>query len=189
MSRRLIVGLGNPGAKYSDTRHNIGFMLIDELANRSGIAVSRRKFNGLYGTGSIGGHSVVLAKPETFMNLSGRCVTPMSRYFDVSVEDILVIHDELDLSFGTIKLKVGGGHAGHNGLRSIHSEQGSNQYHRLRMGIGRPVKGSVSNYVLSAFDSGEEKEWLDDFVSRGSDAIELAVTDGTRAAMNQVNGT
>ena len=189
MSRRLIVGLGNPGTKYVATRHNVGFMLIDELANRAGIGMTRRKFNGHYGTGSIGGHSVVLVKPETFMNLSGRCVAPMSRYFDVLVEDILVIHDELDLAFGTIRLKVGGGHAGHNGLRSIHGELGSNQYHRLRMGIGRPQKGSVSNYVLAQFSAGDEKDWLGDFIDRGSQAVESAVLDGTRGAMNRVNGT
>ncbi|MBV70180.1 MAG: aminoacyl-tRNA hydrolase [Myxococcales bacterium] len=189
MSRRLIVGLGNPGAKYVETRHNIGFMLIDALANRAGISVSRNKFNGLYGTGSIAGQSVVLAKPETFMNLSGRFVTPMSRYFDVSIEDILIVHDELDLEFGTIRLKISGGHAGHNGLRSIHGELGSNQYHRLRMGIGRPHKGSVSSYVLAPFQSEDERDWLGDFVARGCDAIESAVSDGTRAAMNGVNGT
>ena len=185
MARRLIVGLGNPGAKYTRTRHNIGFMVVDELARQANISLTKRKFNGVYGTGTFAGHSVVLLKPETFMNLSGRCAAPMSRFFDINLEDIIVVHDELDLDFGKLRLKIGGGHAGHNGLRSMHAELGQNGYHRVRMGIGRPPHGTVSQFVLAEFRKGEETDWLDDFVERGCDAVQSAVAEGTKEAMNR----
>lgn len=189
MSRRLIVGLGNPGAKYLNNRHNIGFQVIDRLAEQSGVALTRTKFNGIYGTGHVDGCSVVLLKPQTFMNLSGRSVVPASRFFDIEPENILVVHDELDLDFGILRLKVGGGHAGHNGLRSIHADLGTNAYHRLRMGIGRPQKGSVSAFVLADFTAGDEREWLPDMLDRGAGAIGAVLREGTRAAMNTVNAS
>ena len=111
------------------------------------------------------------------MNLSGRCAAPMSRFFDINLEDIIVVHDELDLGFGKLRLKIGGGHAGHNGLRSMHAELGQNGYHRVRMGIGRPSHGSVSQFVLAEFRKGEETDWLDDFVERGCDAVQSAVAE------------
>ena len=189
MNRRLIVGLGNPEPKYAENRHNVGFMVIDRLAEEGGIALTRNKFNGVYGTGHIDGVPVVLVKPLTYMNLSGRTVTPASRFFDIAPEEILVAHDELDLSFGTLRLKIGGGHAGHNGLRSIQAELGTNDFHRLRIGIGRPAKGSVSSYVLSDFSVDEEKAWVPDLLDRSVDAIRCSLRDGTPKAMNAVNGT
>jgi PTH1 family peptidyl-tRNA hydrolase len=189
MSRRLIVGLGNPGPKYLGNRHNIGFMVIDRLAELAGVSLSRNKFNGIYGSGHLDGNPVVLAQPQTFMNLSGRCVAPLSRFFDIEPESVVVVHDELDLNFGTLRLKVGGGHAGHNGLRSIQADLGVNTYHRLRMGIGRPAKGSVASFVLADFAAGDERDWLPDMIDRGADAIRAAVGDGTRAAMNIVNAS
>jgi PTH1 family peptidyl-tRNA hydrolase len=189
MSRRLIVGLGNPGAKYLKNRHNIGFQVVDRLAEAGGIALSRSKFDGVYGTGHLDGHSITLLKPQTFMNLSGRSVAPACRFFDIEPENILVVHDELDLDFGTIRLKIGGGHAGHNGLRSIHADLGTNNYHRMRMGIGRPQKGSVSAFVLADFAMGDERDWLSDMLDRGVEAIRTTFREGTRAAMNSVNAS
>ena len=187
MKRHLIVGLGNPEPKYLMNRHNIGFMVLDQLAQDAGISLSRTKFNGVYGTGHIEGHSVVLLKPMTFMNLSGRSVTPCSRFFDVEPQHILVAHDELDLAYGDLRLKAGGGHAGHNGLRSMVGELGTADFLRLRIGIGRPQKGSVSNFVLSDFSAGEERDWLPDLIDRSVGAIRATVRDGIRRAMNEVN--
>jgi PTH1 family peptidyl-tRNA hydrolase len=123
----------------------------------------------------------------TFMNLSGRSVTPCSRFFDVPPDNILVAHDELDLAYGDLRLKSGGGHAGHNGLRSMVGELGKADFLRLRIGIGRPQKGSVSNYVLSDFSAGEERDWLPDLIDRSVSAIRSTVRDGIRRAMNEVN--
>ena len=189
MGRVLIVGLGNPEPKYSGNRHNIGFLVLDELARRTHIQLGRKKFNGLYGNGSLGGHDVVLLQPQTFMNLSGRSVAPASRFFGIKPEGIIVVHDELDLPFGRIRLKAGGGHAGHNGLRSIVAELGSREFGRLRVGIGRPEKGSVSSFVLSDFDRKDEEPWLGDLCDRACHAIQRCVGDGMRTAMNEVNAT
>ncbi|MFN3198402.1 MAG: aminoacyl-tRNA hydrolase [Bradymonadia bacterium] len=189
MSRRLVVGLGNPGAQYAGNRHNIGFMLIDQLADDAGIQASRSKFKGLYGTGSISGESVALLKPQTFMNLSGQSVSPARSFFDVEFDDILVIHDELDLPYGTVRLKLGGGHAGHNGLKSIIAQLGTRDFARLRMGIGRPEKGAVNRYVLGDFASGEERESLPAFLDEGGRAVKAWLTEGMRKAMNSVNAS
>ena len=160
MARILVVGLGNPEAKYAANRHNIGFMILDQLARDSGISMTKTKFKGMYGSGPVNGASAVLLKPQTYMNLSGRSVAPAQKFFNIDAADVLVVHDELDLPYGRIRLKVGGGHAGHNGLRSMIKEMGSNAFARLRVGIGRPVHGDVSNFVLSDFARGEEQEWL-----------------------------
>lgn len=189
MARLLIVGLGNPEPKYAGNRHNIGFMVLDQLAHDAGISMTRTKFKGVYGTGNIGGTPVVLLKPQTYMNLSGRSVVPAQRFFDVNDEDVLVIHDELDLPYGRLRLKIGGGHAGHNGLRSITSEMGQNTFARLRVGIGRPVHGDVSNYVLSDFSRGEESDWLPDLIERAVDSLKKSICLGVRPAMNEVNAT
>ncbi len=187
MSRTLIVGLGNPGPRYARNRHNVGFMVIDRLAAAAGIDVSKAKFKGLHGVGEIDGHKVVLLKPQTFMNVSGQSVVPAQGFFGVDVERIWVVHDELDLPFGTLRLKVGGGHAGHNGLRSIIGQLGSRDFARLRVGIGRPRHGEVSDFVLSDFAAGEERDWLPDLQDRAADALRLALKDGLKNAMNQVN--
>lgn len=186
MDRCLIVGLGNPGPRYAGNRHNVGFMVLDALAEHGQISISRAKFKGQYGTGTLEGRSVVLLKPETFMNLSGQSVVPAAQFFGVAPADIWVVHDELDLPFGTLRLKIGGGHAGHNGLRSIAELSGSKDFVRLRVGIGRPQHGSVSDYVLADF-RGEDQEWLPDLVERGVDALRCALRETPRRAMNQVN--
>jgi PTH1 family peptidyl-tRNA hydrolase len=189
MSRVLVVGLGNPEAKYAGNRHNIGFMVLDKLGQDAGISMTKSKFKGIYGTGHIEGASAVLLKPQTYMNLSGRSVAPAQKFFDVDSSDVLVVHDELDLPYGRVRLKIGGGHAGHNGLRSMVKETGSNEFSRLRVGIGRPVHGDVSNFVLSDFARGEEQEWLPDLIERSVQAIKLAIRLGARPAMNKVNAT
>ncbi len=159
---KLFVGLGNPGEKYSRNRHNIGFMVLDSLAE-SGFSAWKSKFQGRIAEGRIGAEKVVLLKPETFMNLSGQSVGEAMRYYKLSPADITVFHDELDLAPGKIKLKTGGGHAGHNGLRSLHQHIGPD-YTRLRIGIGHPGhKDKVARYVLHDFTKADG-DWISDLM-------------------------
>ena len=147
---RLFVGLGNPGTQYEDTRHNAGFLYIDELAARLGVRLQPdRAYHGLVARANLAQGPVWLLKPQTYMNLSGKSVAPLARFFKISPDEILVAHDELDLLPGQVKLKKTGGHGGHNGLRDIHAQLGSTEYWRLRLGIGHPgVKNEVADYVL-----------------------------------------
>ncbi len=184
--RFLLVGLGNPGPRYAGNRHNVGFMVLEHLAGTAGIAVTRSKFKGLYGTGDFDGQSLVLLEPQTFMNLSGQAVSQARSFFDVEPSRILVVHDELDLPFGTLRLKIGGGHAGHNGLRSIMAELGTGDFARLRVGIGRPLKGDVVDFVLQDFGA-DQKPWIGDLLERGTAALRLALQQGVAKAMNTVN--
>jgi peptidyl-tRNA hydrolase, PTH1 family len=151
----LIAGLGNPGPEYHETRHNAGFMVLDRLADLAEIPVTRKAFGGLCGEGCWQGERLLLLKPHTFMNLSGRSVAAALRYHKLSPAELIVIHDELDIPFGQVKLKEGGGHGGHNGLRSLMAELGSGDFLRVRVGIGRPVKGDPLKYVLGAFGRDE----------------------------------
>ena len=187
MDRTLIVGLGNPGRRYENNRHNVGFMVVDRLAADARLEGWRAKFKGQCAAGEIEGHKVVLLKPETFMNLSGQSVQAAQAFYGVDVTRILVVHDELDLGYGVLRLKVGGGHAGHNGLRSMVTLLGSNAFARLRVGIGRPVHGSVSDFVLADFAAGDERAFLPDLLDRGVSAIHLALREGPQLAMNKVN--
>lgn len=160
---QLFVGLGNPGAKYARNRHNIGFMALDEIARDHGFAPWRSKFQGQITEGMLGREKVILLKPETFMNLSGQSVGEAMRFYKLAPSDVTVFHDELDLAPARLKHKTGGGHAGHNGLRSIHSHIGES-YHRIRLGIGHPGhKDRVAGYVLSDFAKADEA-WLDDLL-------------------------
>jgi PTH1 family peptidyl-tRNA hydrolase len=160
---KLFVGLGNPGAKYAGNRHNIGFMALDAIAGAHGFAPWRSKFQGQVSEGRLGGTRVVLLKPETFMNLSGQSVGEAMRFFKIDPPDVVVFHDELDLAPGKLRLKQGGGHAGHNGLRSIHGHIGED-YARVRLGIGHPGhKDRVAAYVLSDFAVADQA-WLDDMM-------------------------
>ena len=160
---KLFVGLGNPGAKYAGNRHNIGFMALDAIAQAHGFAPWRSKFQGQVSEGRLGGARVVLLKPETFMNLSGQSVGEAMRFYKLEPADLTVFHDELDLAPGKIRLKQGGGHAGHNGLRSIHGHIGED-YARVRLGIGHPGhKDRVAAYVLSDFAKADQ-DWLDDMM-------------------------
>ena len=177
---KLIVGLGNPGAKYRDNRHNIGFMAVDRIAGDHGLGPWKSRFQGQTTEGRLGDNRVLLLKPQTFMNLSGQSVGEAMRYLKLTPEDVMVLHDELDLAPGKCRLKQGGGHAGHNGLRSIHQHIGP-EYHRVRLGIGHPGhKDRVAQYVLSDFAKAEHN-WLDDLLRGISEgAAALAAGDGGR---------
>ena len=177
---QLFVGLGNPGAKYAGNRHNIGFMALDEIARDHGFAPWRSKFQGQVSEGRLGREKVILLKPETFMNLSGQSVGEAMRFYKLSVEDVVVFHDELDLAPGKCRVKQGGGHAGHNGLRSIHQHI-TPEYTRIRLGIGHPGhKDRVSGYVLADFAKAEQG-WLDDLMRGISDgAAHLAEGDNAK---------
>jgi peptidyl-tRNA hydrolase, PTH1 family len=177
---RLFVGLGNPGAKYADNRHNIGFMAVERIASDHSFAPWRCKFQGQICEGSLGGERVILLKPDTFMNLSGQSVGEAARFHKIEPADIIVFHDELDLAPGKCRVKTGGGHAGHNGLRSLHQHIGE-AYVRVRLGIGHPGhKDRVAAYVLSDFAKAEQS-WLDDLLRGISDgAASLATGDAAR---------
>ena len=177
---RLFVGLGNPGAKYAGNRHNIGYMAVERIAADHGFAPWRGKFQGQLCEGRLGAEKVVLLKPETFMNLSGQSVGEAMRFFKLGPDDITVFHDELDLAPGRVRLKTGGGHAGHNGLRSLHAHIGE-AYHRVRLGIGHPGhKDRVAGFVLSDFAKADEA-WLDDLMRGLSDGAPfLAAGDGAK---------
>lgn len=175
---KLIVGLGNPGAKYARNRHNIGFMAVDRIAEDHGFSPWKSKFQGKISEGRLGSEKVLLLKPETFMNRSGQSVGDAMRFYKLEPEDVIVLHDELDLAPGKARVKQGGGHAGHNGLRSIHSHIGDS-YGRVRLGIGHPGrKELVAAYVLHDFAKADEG-WLEDLLRGISDgAPDLAAGDG-----------
>ena len=187
MERTLIVGLGNPGPKYENTRHNIGFLVLDEVASQHRVQLATKKFSGIYGQGA-GPKStpLTLLKPQTFMNLSGQSVQPCAHFFKIPVKKIIVIHDELDLPFGMVKLKEGGGHAGHNGLKSLINRLGSKDFIRIRVGIGRPQRQAVSDYVLSVF-SRDESPWLNDICRQVTSDLNLILTEGIKKATTQVH--
>ena len=183
----LIVGLGNPGPEYEANRHNIGFAVVDELAKRVGLASAwRSKFGGALCQGEIGGQKVVLLKPMKFMNVSGEVVQPAAGFFQIPPERTVVVHDELDLDFARLQVKVGGGAAGHNGLRSIAERLGTPEFVRVRVGIGKPTRGSGADYVLGNFSKVEQKE-LPIVVAEATDATETIVKDGAVVAMNRYN--
>ena len=177
---QLFVGLGNPGAKYAHNRHNIGFMALDRIAADHGFGPWKSKFQGQIAEGRLGGDKVLLLKPETFMNRSGQSVGEAMRFYKLEPGDVTVFHDELDLAPGKVRVKQGGGHAGHNGLRSIHDHIGE-AYRRVRLGIGHPGrKELVSGYVLRDFPKADEG-WLDDVLRGLSDGADhLAAGDGGR---------
>ncbi|WP_062071537.1 aminoacyl-tRNA hydrolase [Demequina sediminicola] len=179
----LVVGLGNPGEDYAGTRHNIGQMVADELAARGGTSLSvHKKSRTRAATVRIGGEPVVVAVPMTYMNVSGGPVHALANYQSVAARDVIVVHDELDIPFGEVKLKRGGGSAGHNGLKDITKALGGPDYVRVRVGIGRPPgRMDAATYVLKRFSAAERKE-LDLLVSRAADAVESIVADGLEAA-------
>lgn len=186
MAVKLIIGLGNPGSKYLWTRHNAGFMVLDRFADRVGIAVTRKAFSGLCGEGIWSGSKLLLLKPQTFMNLSGRSVAPALNFHKASTSDIIVIHDDLDVPFGKVKLKSGGGHGGHNGLRSMVAELGTADFMRIRVGIGRPLHGDVVDYVLNNWNQ-EEMRLLPKILDATADAVELLLSEGLPKAMSIYN--
>lgn len=178
---RLWVGLGNPGAKYAGNRHNIGFLALDRIAADHGFTPWKRAHQGLVAEGRFGSDKVILLKPETFMNLSGQSVRACMDFYKLTPADVTVFHDELDLAPGKCRVKAGGGHAGHNGLRSIHQHLGTDAYGRIRLGIGHPGhKDAVAGYVLHDFGKADQ-DWLDDLLRGMSDgAAALAAGDGAK---------
>jgi PTH1 family peptidyl-tRNA hydrolase len=185
--RVLIVGLGNPGARYEATRHNWGFLIVDALARRANISLDREKFHAHIGTGDIGGQPVLLMKPQTFMNRSGQSVAPAAKLYQSPPAAWLVIHDDLDLPPGTLRLKVGGGHGGHNGLRSIIADTGQPGFVRLRVGIGRSPHGQdPAAWVLGRF-SPDEAATLPQTAAAAVDAALAFLSQGVAAAQNTTN--
>ena len=183
--RWLIAGLGNPGSGYAGNRHNCGFMVADVLADRMGAPFKRDRSRARVAVGRLAGHPVTLAKPQTFMNLSGRPVAALRTFYKIPVEHIVVIHDELDIPFGAIRLKQGGGDNGHNGLRSVTAALGTRDYLRVRVGIGRPPgRMDPADFVLHDFSAAERKA-LPDVLERCADAVEVLLQRGLAAAQNE----
>ena len=182
----LVVGLGNPGREYAQTRHNVGFMVAEELARRTG-GSWRGKFSGELAEVRFDGMRLALLRPQTFMNESGRSVAAAARFFKVEPDDLLVVHDEVDLEPGRLQVRLGGGLAGHNGLRSVAQQLGTPEFARLRVGVGRPERGDprpVADFVLSEFPPELDVEAL---VSRAADAVESVARDGLEEAQNRFN--
>ena len=182
----LFVGLGNPGQRYAQTRHNIGFRCIDFLAQRNSIEITRKRFAAKLGEGSIGGEHVVLAKPLTFMNDSGKAVQPISHWFKVAPERILVIYDDLDLPIGRLRLRPGGSSGGHRGINSIITDTGNQDFNRLRIGIGRPAQGDPIDYVLNAFSPDEERI-ISEVIKLVEPIVGCYLSEGIAQAMNRYN--
>lgn len=169
---RLIVGLGNPGRSYARHRHNFGFCVVDELARRHDIRMKKRAFDAITGKGAIDGIEVMLVKPQTYMNRSGYSVGPLFGYFKCAPQDLIVVHDDIDLELGRLKLAMGAGHGGHNGVRSIVEELGFKDFYRVRMGIGRPPASmDPADYVLQPFAK-DEREQSAETIGRAADVIE-----------------
>lgn len=185
----LVVGLGNPGARYARTRHNIGFMAVDawcdQFVPRPGYT---EKWKGLTASINTAGGRVVVLKPQTFMNVSGQSVQAAVQFLRVPLSQLLVVHDEIDFPLGRLAVKKGGGHGGHNGLRDIAAQLGSGEFMRLRLGVGRPVRGEVADYVLSEFFA-DERPVADDLLERAVRAISCVTAEGVVTAMNKFNTT
>ena len=184
----LVVGLGNPGPEYASTRHNVGAMVVDVMAGRLGVRLSKhRRAQASTGDGRVGGHRVELLVPRSYMNESGGPVKAAADFAKVPPGQIIVVHDELDLDFGRLRVKFGGGDNGHNGLKSLRRSLGTGDFFRVRVGIGRPPgRQDPADYVLRSFGTTERRE-LDEFLARSADAVEALVTDGLAVVQNQFN--
>ncbi len=183
----LIVGLGNPGRKYRFTRHNTGYMVIDELAGRTGIGLEKRRYKTRFGRGLIKEHEAILAKPLTFMNLSGLAVGRIMKVFNLEEKDLIVIHDDVDIDFGRIRIRQGGGHGGHKGIESIQDLLGGSGFVRVKVGIGKP-KGytNLTEYVLGSF-SDDERILLREIIGRAAESVETLICEGVQGAMSRFN--
>ncbi|CAM3096373.1 aminoacyl-tRNA hydrolase [Paenibacillus sediminis] len=185
---KWIVGLGNPGSEYEKTRHNVGFMAIDRLADRHGISVKQNKCKALIGEGNIGGSKVVLIKPMTYMNLSGESVRAFMDYYKASIDDLIVVYDDMDTAIGKIRLRYQGSAGGHNGIKSIIQHIGTQQFNRVRMGISRPEPGfSIVDYVLAPFPK-KEDSLLKQMIEDTCDALEYSLNHTFEQTMAKFNG-
>jgi len=183
----MAVGLGNPGKEYEKTRHNIGFMVLDEIADRYAVPIRNEKFGALFGRGRMEGKDIFLVKPQQYMNRSGPPVSKLINWYRFAKHEIVVIHDDMDLEFGRIRIKEKGGSGGHKGIRSLNDALGGGDFIRIRMGIGRPdPRFSVTDYVLGKFRQ-EESELLDEFIKRARDALVTILCKGTKEGMNAFN--
>jgi PTH1 family peptidyl-tRNA hydrolase len=186
MKTYVIAGLGNPGPKYQWTRHNAGFFFLDRLAHLENLSITRKSFSGLTGEWNYNGDRLILLKPQTFMNLSGQAVMQALQFYKLPLSHLIVAHDELDIPFGTVRLKQGGGHGGHNGLRSIMEQLGKGDFTRLRIGIGRPPNGDTTSYVLGTIPPAE-MEVLPRVLDGGLDMLEMMMDEGLPKAMSMHN--
>ncbi len=185
---KLIVGLGNPGAKYAGTRHNAGFSVIDELAERHNIKVDTSKHKAFIGKGVINGEKVILAMPQTFMNLSGESVRAIMDFYKLTVDDLIVVYDDIDLDVGKLRIREKGSAGGHNGMKNIILHSGSQNFVRVRVGVGKkPEHMDLADHVLSRF-SREELPFMRESCGKACDALEVILSDGAVAAMNRYNG-
>lgn len=184
---KLVVGLGNPGKEYTLTKHNVGFLVIDELGKRAEIDIQKSKFQSLCGDGYLEGNKILLLKPQTYMNRSGGAVFSASGFYKIPSENIIVVHDEMDISLGRIMIKPGGGSAGNNGIKSIISSLGSKDFIRVRIGIGKPnAKTDGANHVLSNF-SKSESTMVEESIQTAADAVLEIINSGLEKAMNKYN--
>jgi len=184
----IIAGLGNPGEKYAQTRHNMGFMTIDYLANELGVTVNKIKHKALVGDVNISGHKVMLVKPQTFMNLSGEAIREIMNYYKVEHEHLIIVYDDLDIEIGNIRIRKKGSAGTHNGMRSVVGQLGYDDFPRIRIGIGGNKKKDIIDFVIGGFDK-NEKEPLEKAVIQSSKALKAIVTDGIEKAMNKYNGS
>ncbi len=183
----LIAGLGNPGRRYAQSRHNVGFMVLDAIGERLGIPVTQKKFNSLVGEGRFSGQKVVLLKPQTFMNLSGEAIAPAVRFYKPDPDKVVVIYDDVDLPVGTLRIRKKGGPGTHNGMRSVVQMLGTGDFPRFRIGVGNPDREDLAGYVLGRA-RGTEKEELEAAIRRAADAALCMIEDDLDLAMNRYNG-
>jgi len=182
----LVVGLGNPGARYAKTRHNVGFLVVERLAARAGTAVEKKLFGALVADAPVAGTKTLLAMPQQYMNVSGQPVASIMGFYKIAREDLIVVHDDMDLPFGRLRVRVGGGHGGHNGIRDIHRAVGTD-FVRVRVGVGRPPeKMDPADYVLAPWSPAETRE-IEAVVDTAADAVESVVRGGVAQAMNTFN--
>ncbi|KYH28644.1 MULTISPECIES: aminoacyl-tRNA hydrolase [Clostridium] len=183
----LIVGLGNPGKEYENTRHNVGFDIIDLISEKYNIEINRKKFKGVYGDGNINGERVFLLKPETYMNLSGESVKEISDFYKIPNENIIIIYDDISLDVGRLRIREKGSAGGHNGIKSIIASLGSDVFPRIKVGVGQPMEEDLVSFVLGRF-SDDDRKILEKVFEAASAAVEVIIKKGTMEAMNKYNG-
>ncbi len=186
MSTYIIAGLGNPGPSYQWTRHNAGFLFLDRLAHQNTISITKKSFSGYSGEWSFAGHRLILLKPQTFMNLSGNSVMQSLQFHKLPTSNLIVVHDDLDLPYGTVRFKQGGGHGGHNGLRSIMEQLGRSDFIRLRIGIGKPLHGDTTNHVLGKIPP-DQMEQLPRILDGAVEMFEVMLSEGLLKSMSLFN--